>query len=84
MFLHITLATSLYTVDLTPNFSKSNYIYPYYGIDYVVIAPTVTLFQESLSNKLMLHHYPALGKVQLPISCLDDVSEKWCPKIIQV
>ena len=31
----------------------------------------------------MLHHYPALGKVQLPISCLDDLSEKWCHKIIQ-
>ena len=28
--LHITLVTSLSTVDLTPNFSESNYIYPYY------------------------------------------------------
>ena len=30
IFLHITLVTSLSTVDLTPNFSESNYIYPYY------------------------------------------------------
>ena len=28
--LHITLVTSLFTADLTPNFSESNYIYPYY------------------------------------------------------
>ena len=27
---HITLVTSLSTVDLAPNFSESNYIYPYY------------------------------------------------------
>ena len=30
IFLHITLVTSLSTVDLTPNFSESNYIYPCY------------------------------------------------------
>ena len=30
IFLHITLVTSLSTVDLTPNFSESNYLYPYY------------------------------------------------------
>ena len=30
IFLHITLVTSLSTADLTPNFSESNYIYPYY------------------------------------------------------
>ena len=30
IFLHITLITSLSTVDLTPNFSESNYIYPYH------------------------------------------------------
>ena len=29
-FLHITLVTSLSIVDLTPNFSESNYIYPNY------------------------------------------------------
>ena len=51
------------------------------GVSYVVIAPTVTTFWES---KFMLHHYPALGKVQLPISWLDDVLEKWCHKIIKV
>ena len=28
--LHSTLATSLSTVDLTPNFSEFDYIYPYY------------------------------------------------------
>ena len=30
VFLHITLVISLSTVDLSPNFSESNYIYPYY------------------------------------------------------
>ena len=30
IFLHITLVTSLSSVDLTPNFSESNYIYPSY------------------------------------------------------
>ena len=30
IFLHITLVTSLSTADLTPDFSESNYIYPYY------------------------------------------------------
>ena len=30
IFLHITLVTSLPTADLTPIFSESNYIYPYY------------------------------------------------------
>ena len=30
IFLHITLVTSSSTVDLTPNFSESNYLYPYY------------------------------------------------------
>ena len=30
IFLHVTLVTSLSTADLTPNFSESNYIYPYY------------------------------------------------------
>ena len=32
----------------------------------------------------MLHHYPVFAKVQLPISCLDDVLEEWRYKIIQV
>ena len=32
----------------------------------------------------MLDHYPVLGKVQLPINCLDDVLEEWHYKIIQV
>ena len=31
IFMHITLVTSLSTADLTPNFSESNYIYPYYN-----------------------------------------------------
>ena len=30
IFLHISLVTSLFTADLTPNFSESNYIYLYY------------------------------------------------------
>ena len=30
IFLHITCVTSLSTAVLTPNFSESNYIYPYY------------------------------------------------------
>ena len=30
IFLHITLVTPLSTADLTPDFSESNYIYPYY------------------------------------------------------
>ena len=34
--------------------------------------------------KFMLHHYPVLGKVELPTSSLDNVVEKWCYKIIQV
>ena len=45
IFLHITLVTSLSTADLTPNFSESNNIYPYYKcISYVAIALTVRLF----------------------------------------
>ena len=30
IFLHISLVTALSTVDLTSNFSESNYNYPYY------------------------------------------------------
>ena len=32
----------------------------------------------------MSHYYPAIDKVQLPISFLDDVLEKWGYKIIKV
>ena len=32
IFLHMTLVTSLFTADLTPNFSESDYIYPYYNL----------------------------------------------------
>ena len=32
IFLHIILVTSLFTADLTPNFSESNYIYSYYSM----------------------------------------------------
>ena len=87
IFLHITLVTSLSTVDLTRNFSESNYIYPFYWWytlcsdstnSYVVLRIIIKTI------KFVLHHYPAYGKVQLPISCLDDVSEKWYYKIIQV
>ena len=64
IFLHITLVTSLSIADLTHNFSESTYIYPYYK--------SSKLYSDSTNN------YPALGKVQFPISCLHDVSEKWC------
>ena len=63
IFLHITLVTSS-IADLTHNFSESTYIYPYYK--------SSKLCSDSTNN------YPALGKVQFPISCLHDVSEKWC------
>ena len=32
IFLHISLVTALSTVDLTSNFSESNYNYPYYKL----------------------------------------------------
>ena len=32
IFLHFTLVASLSTADLTDNFSKSNYTYPYYKL----------------------------------------------------
>ena len=58
MFLHITLVTSLSTVDLTPNFTESNYIFTptTRGASYVAIALTVTLFWESLSRLLIKIH----------------------------
>ena len=30
IFVHVTLVTPLSTADLTPDFSESNYIYPYH------------------------------------------------------
>ena len=49
IFLHITLVT-LFAADLTPTFSESNYIYPYYeGCKYyVAIALTVTNYYPDL------------------------------------
>ena len=78
IFLHITLVTSLSTVDLMPNFSESNYICPYYKWYNICSDSTnsytaLRIIMQTFDKKIMLHHYPALGKVQLPISCLDDV-----------
>ena len=49
IFLRITLVTSLYIADLTPNFSESNYIYPNYKWyklfnEHVLITPSIFLF----------------------------------------
>ena len=52
LFLHITLVTSLSTVDLTPNFSESNYIYPYYK--------WYKLYSDSNNSYILCseNHYP--------------------------
>ena len=70
IFLRITLVTSLSTIVLplisqnlvtfTPTTSEKSYI---------TIALTVRLFRGPLS-RLQIKIYPALGKIQLPISCL--------------
>ena len=83
IFLCITLVTSP-TTDLTPNFSESNCIYPYckwYNICSNGINSYAALRIIIQTLDYMLHHYPGFGKFQLPISCLDDVLEKWWYKI---
>ena len=76
IFLHIILVTSSSTVDLTPNFSKSNYIDSYYKWYKLCIARTVMLFWESLSRLLIKNHL-----AQLSSPCQSSVACKlpwWC------
>ena len=88
IFLHITLVTSLSTADLTPTFSEPNYIYTcqkWYELcsdstdSWAVPRIIFQILDKNSPLSTIIHHYPALGKVQL--SCLDDVLEKWCYKI---
>ena len=61
--------TSLSTVDLTPNFPKSNYIYPYYKwyklrSDITKRYSVLRIIIQTFDENFMLHHYPALVKVR--------------------
>ena len=71
IFLHITLVTSLSSVDLTPNFSESNYIYPYYKwhklcshstSSYAVLRIIIQTFDK--------HYYPTFTQPLRKFNCL--------------
>ena len=68
IFLHINLVTSLSTVDLTPNFSESNYIYPYYKwynlcSDSTNSLAVLKIIIQILDKKFILYHYRVLDKI---------------------
>ena len=74
---------------LTSNLSKANYIYPYYKLyklcsDSNISSAVLRVIMQTLDTNSCYHHYLAVGKVQLPTSCIDDLLDKCCYKIIQV
>ena len=89
IFLHFTLVTSLSTADLTHNFSKSNYTYPYYKLyklcsgstnSFAVVRIIIQTLDTNSCYNIIIQPLPKFSSS----SCLDDLLEKWCYKIIQV